>query len=68
MLPILHFVIDSRGWTTPLDRDILTALIQARLRDLAALDVQVRLLNNNWAAELPQEAAVTLLVLARPLT
>jgi hypothetical protein len=67
MPPTLHFVIDSRGWAAPLDPDILVALIQARLRDLASLGVQVRLLNDNWAAELPQAAAVTLLVLARPL-
>lgn len=67
MPPALHVVIDSRGWAVPLDLDVLTASLQARLRDLAALEVQVCLLSDDWATALPQAQAVTLLILAQPL-
>ncbi|MCS6871557.1 MAG: PP2C family serine/threonine-protein phosphatase [Anaerolineae bacterium] len=67
MPPLLHFVVDPRGWTTPPDTDVLITLVQARLRNLASLDVQVRLLDEHWATSLPRPETIALLVLARPL-
>ncbi len=67
MPPLLHLIVDPRGWATPPDTEMLSALLQARLRDLAPLSAQVQLLDERWAAELPQAAAVALLILARPL-
>ncbi len=67
MPPIIHLVVDPRGWATPLDAEMLTALMQARLRGYAPLAVQTRLLGEGWAANLPYEEAIVLLVLSRPL-
>ncbi|PJF35829.1 MAG: hypothetical protein CUN49_08530 [Candidatus Thermofonsia Clade 1 bacterium] len=67
MPPVVHLIVDSRGWSSPPDLDILAALLEARLRGLAPLEVQVRSLEESWAAQLPQAEAIALLILARPL-
>lgn len=67
MPPLIHLAVDPRGWSTPLDADVLATLAQARLRALAPLEIQTRLLTERWASELPQAETIALLVLARPL-
>ncbi len=67
MPPTLHLIVDPRGWETPPDTEMLTALMQARLREVAPLDVQAQLLSEKWVTQLPHVESVVLLILARPL-
>lgn len=68
MTPAVLVLVDSRGWPTPLDPDVVHALLQARLRFGNMPDIQARDLSARWFDRLPGEACTVFLIVTRPLT
>lgn len=66
MIPNVYLLVDSRGWPTALDPEVVNAVLQARFR--VPLDVQARELSARWFERLPREDSVVFLFLTRSLT
>jgi hypothetical protein len=61
----VHLLVDSRGWPTALDPEVVNAILQARLR--ISLDVHAYELGPRWFSHLPAEASAVFLFLTHPL-
>src|SRR5258708_14225559 len=70
MTPTVYLWVDPRGWPTPLDPDLLSAIPQARLQPSVAMmpgEISARMIGEHWFDELPSEPCVVILLLTRPV-
>src|SRR5579859_8166973 len=61
----VYLLVDPRGWPTPLDPDLLSALLQARLMD--PTPITARVIGDGWFNELPAEPCIVVALPTRPL-
>ncbi|GAB4548180.1 MAG: hypothetical protein OHK0023_10790 [Anaerolineae bacterium] len=68
LTPTIHLVVDPRGWAgVSLDPEMVSAVLQARLRGSAPLPVTARTIEEHWWENLPQGPCIAVLFLSRPL-
>src|SRR5258708_16066622 len=65
MTPTVYLWVDPRGWPAPLDPDLLSAILQARL--MLPVEISARVVGERWFDELPSEPCVVILLLTRPV-
>jgi len=68
MTPNIYVLVDTRGWPTPLDPEVVSAILQARLRFATMPDLEARELSARWFDRLPREESVVFLIITRLLT
>ncbi|MBX3061537.1 MAG: protein phosphatase 2C domain-containing protein [Anaerolineae bacterium] len=61
-------LVDSSGWPTPLDPDMVTAMLESRLPPTFPQGIESRVLTDRWYETLPRAETVLFLFLTRPLT
>ncbi|MEP7289606.1 MAG: PP2C family serine/threonine-protein phosphatase [Chloroflexota bacterium] len=63
MTPTVYLLVDPQGWPDPIDPEVVSAILQARL---TTLEIRVREVNDRWFEALPTDECVVFLLLTRP--
>lgn len=68
MPPKIHLLVDSTGWSTPLDPDMVSVVLSARLPAHFPVQLVADELSERWYEVLPIGEAIVFLFLTRPLS
>ena len=70
MIQPVYLLVDPRGWNgspSPLDPEMVNAILQARLQPTLPVEVYARSVDEAWFRNLPQDEALVIVLMTRPL-
>src|SRR5690349_2848665 len=59
----VQLLVDARGWPSPLDPEVASSILQARLQ--APLDIRARTVTDRWHMELPPDDSIVLALITQ---